>query len=419
MTRAPEHIRRMRKLCLLAAVCVAPACGGGGSSGPPGGNRRRLPAAARGRPGADAADGLEQLEQVRVQHQRRLRARRSPTRWWHSGMKDAGYQYVNIDDCWSLAARAAEGSLQHDPARFPDGIKPLADYVHSLGLKLGIYGDRGIETCGHRAGSEGHEVQDAMTFASWGVDYLKYDNCPDPGPNPGPIIQPRFEAMRDGAGRRRTPDRVQRLRLVVLRMGDARRPPAADDDRHQEPLDARPNSADRGSIMTSLKTNQPLAAYGGPNQWNDPDMLEVGNSDNGAGPVTDVENQSHFSLWAIIASPLIAGQRPAQHERDDQGDPDQQGDHRDQPGRDGPAGRADETDRRTVDLGQAAERQRRSARSCCSTKAPTAADITVRFDDIGLARAAPPRCAICRRTPTRDRSTTATRSTSLRTEPPR
>ena len=135
----------------------------------------------------------------------RTSSRGSPRRWCDSGMKDVGYQYINIDDCWSLAARAADGSLQPDPARFPDGIKPVADFVHGLGLKLGIYGDRGIETCGHRAGSEDHEVQDAMTFASWGVDYLKYDNCPDPGPNPGPIIQPRFEAMRaaldDATGR--------------------------------------------------------------------------------------------------------------------------------------------------------------------------------------------------------------------------
>src|ERR1041385_7712597 len=115
------------------------------------------------------------------------------------GMKDAGYQYVNIDDCWSIesAARAADGSIQPDPIRFPNGIQAVADYVHGKGLKLGIYGDRGSETCGHRAGSGGHEMQDAATFAMWGVDYLKYDNCPDPGPNPGPTIQPEYQAMRD------------------------------------------------------------------------------------------------------------------------------------------------------------------------------------------------------------------------------
>jgi alpha-galactosidase len=224
-----------------------------------------------------------------------------------SGMKDAGYRYVNIDDCWSLAARAADGSLQNDPARFPQGIAPVADFVHGLGLKLGLYGDRGIETCGHRAGSEDHEVQDAMTMASWGVDYLKYDNCPDPGPNPGAIIEPRFEAMRaalDGTGRPIVFSVCAwSFYEWATRAGHLQR--TTTDIKNFWTPD--PNSTDRGSIMTSLKTNQPLAAYGGPNHWNDPDMLEIGNSDNGAGNVTDVEYQSHFSLWAISAAPLIAG----------------------------------------------------------------------------------------------------------------
>jgi alpha-galactosidase len=217
-----------------------------------------------------------------------------------TGMKDVGYQYINIDDCWSVesAARAADGSLQPDPARFPDGIKPIADYVHGLGLKLGIYGDRGSETCGHRAGSEGHEVQDAATFASWGVDYLKYDNCPDPGPDPGPRIQPQFQAMRDAL------DAASRPIVYSIcawsfyewatRIGNLQR--TTGDIRNEWP-----------SIVANLKSNQNVAAYGGPNHWNDPDMLEVGNSDNGAGAVTDVENQSHFSLWAIVGAPLIAG----------------------------------------------------------------------------------------------------------------
>ena len=199
-----------------------------------------------------------------------------------------------------------------------------------------------------------------MTFAAWGVDYLKYDNCPDPGPNPGPIIQPRFEAMRaalDGTGRPIVFSVCAwSFYEWATRAGHLQR--TTTDIKNLWTPD--PNSTDRGSIITSLKTNQPLAAYGGPNQWNDPDMLEVGNSDNGAGPVTDVENQSHFSLWAIMRVAADRGQRPAQHERGDQGDPDQQGDHRDQPGRDGPAGRVDEADRRAVDLGEAAQRQRRA-----------------------------------------------------------
>jgi alpha-galactosidase len=216
------------------------------------------------------------------------------------GMKDVGYQYINIDDCWSIssAARAADGSLQPDPVRFPNGIQALADYVHGKGLKLGIYGDRGTETCGHRAGSGGYEMQDAATFAAWGVDYLKYDNCPDPGPNPGPTIQPEYQAMRDAL------DAVSRPIVFSVcawsfyewanQMGNLQR--TTSDIKNEWP-----------SIVANVRSNQAVAAYAGPNHWNDPDMLEVGNSDNGAGPVTDVEDQSHFSLWAIASAPLIAG----------------------------------------------------------------------------------------------------------------
>jgi alpha-galactosidase len=222
-----------------------------------------------------------------------------------SGMKDAGYQYVNIDDCWSVAdaARAADGALQPDPVRFPDGITAIADYVHGLGLKLGIYGDRGTETCGHRAGSEGFEMKDAMTFASWGVDYVKWDNC---AAKPE-LIQQQYQLMRDemdAAGRPMVFSvcawsfyewaiRAGHLQRTTTDIRDTWLPAAG--------------STDTGSIMTSLKTNRGLAAYGGPNHWNDPDMLEVGNSDNGIGPVTTTEYQSHFSLWAITAAPLIAG----------------------------------------------------------------------------------------------------------------
>ena len=217
-----------------------------------------------------------------------------------TGMRDAGYKYINIDDCWSIenATRDANGALQPDPLRFPNGIKAIADYVHGLDLKLGIYGDRGSETCGHRAGSGGSEMTDATTFADWGVDYLKYDNCPDPGPNPGPTIQPQYQAMRNAL------DNVDRPIVYSIcawsfyewanTMGNLQR--TTSDIRNEW-----------ASIVANLKTNQAVAAYAGPNHWNDPDMLEVGNSDNGAGLVTDVENQSHFALWAIASAPLIAG----------------------------------------------------------------------------------------------------------------
>ena len=220
-------------------------------------------------------------------------------------MKAAGYQYVNIDDCWSVqgAVRASDGSLQADPIRFPDGIAAVADYVHGLGLKLGIYGDRGTETCGHRAGSEGFEYQDAMTFAAWGVDYVKWDNCA----SKPELMQQQYQLMRDELDASGRPIvfsvcawsfyewaiRAGHLQRTTTDIRDTWIPAAG--------------STDNGSIMTSLKNNRAFAAYGGPNHWNDPDMLEVGNSDYDLGPVTTTEYQSHFSLWAITAAPLIAG----------------------------------------------------------------------------------------------------------------
>jgi len=119
------------------------------------------------------------------------------------GLKDAGYTYVNIDDCWANWKRDANGNIQANPVRFPSGIKALADYIHSKGLKFGLYSSAGTWTCEPKEenrgfpGGLGHEKQDAATYASWGVDYLKYDNCPDPGADPGPRIKPQYQAMRD------------------------------------------------------------------------------------------------------------------------------------------------------------------------------------------------------------------------------
>src|SRR5262249_50430369 len=110
-----------------------------------------------------------------------------------SGLKNDGYDYVNIDDCWLTGSRDGNGNLVPDPVKFPDGIKATADYIHSLGLKLGIYESAGTATCAGYPGSLGHEQQDAATFASWGVDYLKYDNCN----NQGVDYQTRYNAMRD------------------------------------------------------------------------------------------------------------------------------------------------------------------------------------------------------------------------------
>jgi alpha-galactosidase len=210
-----------------------------------------------------------------------------------SGMKDAGYQYVNIDDCWALTERAADGTVQVDTTRFPDGIAAVADYVHGLGLKLGLYSSRGALTCAARAGSGGHEQQDAESYAAWGVDYLKYDNCPTDDGVDAATMQMQYETMRDAL---QSVSRPMVYSLCAwsfyewgLTAGQLWRTTGDIKDVWE-------------SVTTNLRTNRVLAAYAGPNGWNDPDMLEVGN-----GGMTDTEYRAHFSLWAMMAAPLIAG----------------------------------------------------------------------------------------------------------------
>jgi alpha-galactosidase len=203
------------------------------------------------------------------------------------GLKDAGYQYVNIDDCWALPQRA-------DPARFPGGIKALADYVHAKGLKFGIYTSAGTKTCDTLGfpGGLGHEQQDATLFASWGVDYLKYDNCN----NQGVDARTRYRAMRDALQRTGRP-----IVLSICEWGENQPWLWASDTGHSWRTTG--DISDNWSSMLSIfQRNVSLAAYAGPGQWNDPDMLEVGN-----GGMTDTEYRSHFSLWAMMAAPLLIG----------------------------------------------------------------------------------------------------------------
>src|SRR3954454_6674972 len=210
------------------------------------------------------------------------------------GLKDAGYTYVNIDDCWALPSRNSAGNLVPDPARFPNGIKALADYVHGKGLKFGIYTSAGTKTC-NKAGFPGalnHEQQDANLFASWGVDYLKYDNCN----NQGVDAQLRYKTMRDALKATGRP-----IVFSLCEWGQNKPWLWAADVGH-----LWRTTGDIGDSYSSMlniaKTNMALAQYAGPGHWNDPDMLEVGN-----GGMTDTEYRSHFSLWAILAAPLIAG----------------------------------------------------------------------------------------------------------------
>jgi alpha-galactosidase len=213
-----------------------------------------------------------------------------------SGLKDAGYNYVNIDDCWMTHSRDAGGRLVPDPAKFPDGIAGTADYVHSLGLKLGIYEDAGTATCAGYPGSLGHEQVDAQTFAEWGVDYLKYDNCNNAGSTTKEQYIQRYSAMRDALAATGRP-----IVYSICEWG-VNDPWTWAGDVGNLWRTTGDIADNWNSLKSIVNQNAPLDAAAHPGAWNDPDMLEIGN-----GGMTDTEYKSHFSLWAEMAAPLLAG----------------------------------------------------------------------------------------------------------------
>src|SRR5256886_5426072 len=209
----------------------------------------------------------------------------------NSGMKAAGYQYVNIDDCWMSSSRDSSGRLVPDPAKFPNGISGVANYVHGKGLKLGIYESAGTATCAGFPGSLGHEQTDANTFAAWGVDYLKYDNCN----NQGVPHQQRYNAMRDALAATGRP-----IVYSLCEWGEASvwTWGAGTGNLWRTTGDI---NASYGSLLSIFHQNVGLASFAGPGGWNDPDMLEVGNG------MSFTEDRAEFSLWAEMAAPLISG----------------------------------------------------------------------------------------------------------------
>jgi alpha-galactosidase len=215
-----------------------------------------------------------------------------------SGLKDAGYRYIIIDDCWQKS-RDAEGNIQVDTDRFPSGVKALIDYVHSKGLKFGLYSDAGALTCGGRPGSAGYEFQDARQYARWGVDYLKYDWCYTGTRDAEAAYTLMAKALR-ASGRD--------ILLSICEWGDNHPERWASKAGHMwrttgDIYDAWEGKKGYSHGMTNILDMQAdLWRYSGPEQWNDPDMLEVGN-----GGMTSSEYEAHFSLWAMLAAPLIAG----------------------------------------------------------------------------------------------------------------
>jgi len=208
------------------------------------------------------------------------------------GLDKLGYVYVNIDDCWMLANRTAEGRIQHDDAKFPGGMKPMGDYIHAKGLKFGLYSSAGNKTCQQLAGSLGHEVEDAADFAMVGADYLKYDNCYNYGL---PALE-RYTAMANALNATGRP-----IYYSICNWGE---------EKVWEWGESVGNSwrttGDIGNNWASMRynfmQNVILNSFAQPGAWNDPDMLEVGN-----GNLTEAEERSHFALWCFAKAPLILG----------------------------------------------------------------------------------------------------------------
>jgi alpha-galactosidase len=212
-----------------------------------------------------------------------------------NGMKAAGYEFVNIDDTWQGDSRDAQGNITTNK-KFPD-MKALADYVHSRGLKIGIYSSPGPNTCAGYEGSYGHEDQDARTYAAWGIDYLKYDWCGARNIYKDEEMQPVYQVMGDAlhsTGRPILFSLCQYGRKEVWKWGQ---------DVGGNAWRTTGDIRDAWDWMAKIGFDQDaLAAYAGPGHWNDPDMLEIGN-----GGMTDTEYRTHLSLWAMLAAPLLAG----------------------------------------------------------------------------------------------------------------
>ena len=208
-----------------------------------------------------------------------------------SGMKDAGYEYVVIDDCWQVS-RDENGNIVADKDKFPHGIKYLADYIHSKGLKFGIYSCAGSKTCAGRPGGRGHEFQDAIMYAKWGVDYLKYDWCNTTTQD----AKATYATMRDGLYTAGRP-----IVFSLCEWGVSKPWEWASSVGHL--WRSTPDISDSwNSMINIVGLEKELSKYAGPGHWNDPDMLEVGN-----GRMTNEEYKTHFAMWCMLAAPLIAG----------------------------------------------------------------------------------------------------------------
>ncbi|MFA6812436.1 MAG: glycoside hydrolase family 27 protein [Bacteroidaceae bacterium] len=216
-----------------------------------------------------------------------------------SGMKEAGYKYLVIDDCWQIS-RDRNGNIQADPKRFPHGIKYLADYIHSKGLKLGIYSCAGSLTCQGRPGSRGYQFQDARQYAAWGVDYLKYDWCNNEEQNAKAAYKTMSDALKESG---------RPIVFSICEWGENKPWKWGKGIGHlwritPDIRNVYQCNFDWGGlgIMNIIDADAELYPYAGPGHWNDAEMLEIGN-----GGMNIDENITHFSMWCMLSSPLMAG----------------------------------------------------------------------------------------------------------------
>jgi alpha-galactosidase len=220
-----------------------------------------------------------------------------------SGMKDAGYTYIVLDDGWMAMERDAKtGDLIPDPKKFPNGLKPVIDYVHSKGLKFGLYNCAGTKTCAGYPGTRGYEYQDARFYASLDIDYLKFDWCNSERQDAIESYTTMSKALKTAGrpivfslcewGNNKPWSWAEPVGQLWRTTGDI--------TAQFDGIKSYGNWHANG-VMTIVDMQDTLRKYAGPNHWNDPDMLEVGNG------LTNAENRSHFSLWAMLAAPLMAG----------------------------------------------------------------------------------------------------------------
>jgi len=219
-----------------------------------------------------------------------------------SGMRGAGYQYFVLDDGWMAMERDQNGNLKADPVKFPHGMKAFTDYVHTKGLKFGIYNCAGSKTCAGYPGTRGHEYEDARLYASWGVDFLKYDWCNTDSLNAPEAYKTMSAALR-ATGRP--------IVFSICEWGDhapwlwaggvGELYRTTGDITASFIINKNFGTWSAQSVISILDKQVPIRKFNGPNHWNDPDMLEVGNG------MSYTEDKSHFSLWCMLAAPLAAG----------------------------------------------------------------------------------------------------------------